>query len=177
MPCKPINPFDVVAATIDALLLDWMPGAALNDRWLILSDSPERLEGIPSPAVLYRCSIPIPASGYVDLRMFVWHVSAIPAVPRNLRLALHIQTPGLQGGSFENHEFITTPTPQGPQPTGLCVARGQRFQTLDPHPVLSGGLPANTTVGIQLRSLGEGDFYGAVHQMRVLGPVNSTLYV
>jgi len=54
----------------------WASSEALGSRWLVVSNAPESIHNYGAgPRTLYKVRIPIPASGQLDLRTYLWHVN------------------------------------------------------------------------------------------------------
>lgn len=128
MPCAN-DQFTVIPVSVATQLHPWEGGFGSGGVWLFLSDSPEEVPaGVPDPSVLYRCVIPFPATGIIDINAFLWHINR-DAQTKNLRLVFQVASPGGYAGEFNGHLYITSTG--SPQPVGLCIALAQLSDTLD----------------------------------------------
>lgn len=84
----------------------WSQALADNDRWLVLSGAPEKVKSSQSnlPRRLYDCIIPIPESGHLDCRVYVWHVNTCDfsiRIATIIRLSDQVDAPA----TFLNHRW------------------------------------------------------------------------
>lgn len=120
-----------------------------NDRWLILSNSPETVnldEGAISWLYynLYKTSIEVPSTGILKFRLYFWHVNGTSAASLTYQLRLSIAESG-SNGTITAHTAVTPATQDFVQ-TGICLADAQLFGTLD------GATSGQTIVGGGQRS-------------------------
>ncbi len=98
--------------------------------FLIVSNSPETIGKVIAPKTLYKAPIPIPASGSVRFRLFVWHATTGHG-DRRYGLEVFLST---GSGTIGNMVGLTRDDPftaTGIYNAGLCLAKAQLLNGLD----------------------------------------------
>ncbi|MCH8275176.1 MAG: hypothetical protein IH851_10335 [Armatimonadetes bacterium] len=182
MPCTEKNAGkDLNTGVPDYGGLNWASGVSSNNRALVVSNWPETIElewpdeadqegEIPFPAQLYRCEIPLPQSGELEFRLFLWHVNATGS-----QKYFHIVLRMLEGTPAEVVEHRSEFGIQDPiSATGICLAKVHLFGGTNWVNRPGGDIPTNGELGLPLGGYevvedgpqGNG-FIGAIHEFKV----------
>ena len=150
-----------------------------NDRWLVVSNSPETLNTTTFPAphrwTLYKRSITVPASGELKLRLFLWHLNSLgedDTIAFQLRLGI---AESGKTGTVIKHKKITSNPLIGIVDNGICLAAAQRFSTLEdvtPGQTVPGG---GAEWALSLGSATQTNLLGAVHELDITAEGGTTL--
>lgn len=144
-----------------------------NDRWLIVSNSPETLSlAVGSHETLYKCSIVVPATGLLKLRLYAWHLNT-QTNPLTFQLRIGIAEAGTIG-TVSAHRSIT-PSDTVFLTKGICVAPAHLFGSLDAATTGQTVPGGGAELAISLGTSANGALLGTVHEFDITAPVGATL--
>lgn len=143
----------------------------------MVSDAPEEIDpgawsGYPyTVGQLYRCSIPIPTSGELHLRVFLWHVNKTGAT-RTIWIALRTVSGSV---SLKDHRALTPSPPDYPSYPdlylrGRCLAKAQLFASITEAGYHTGTrITSSSDVGLGNHEVVTNEAVTAIHEFTLEG--------
>jgi hypothetical protein len=146
-------------------------------RYLVVSNAPETItpdtwNGDTNPVgQLYRCRIPLPASGELPVRVFLWHKNEIGAI-KTIWIALRM---GSGSAQLIDHRALAPDYGQE-YDRGMCLAKAQLFGTIEEtgyHTATE--ITATSDVGLGNYEVKNGEMVTAIHEFTVKGSPGQVL--
>jgi hypothetical protein len=176
-------PFVIKKGFEDRIPRSWLGWAPTNDRWLVVSNSPETFDPADSSGqvqVLYKTNdahdIVIPGGGKLYLRVFLWHANGGSGLSdkRYVHVVCKPVTGSLQGIAESKVESQIVGVNSDLSVPGICLAKAHLFGTVDNN---WGSSTSSGQIILNAHELEPGELVAAVHELRIDGTAGNKVQV
>ncbi len=176
-------PFAIKKGFEDGISRSWLGWDPTNDRWLLVSNSPETFDPADSNGqvqVLYKTNddhdIMIPSGGKLYLRVFLWHANGGSGLgdKRYVHVVCKPATGSLQGIAESKVERQIVGSNSDLSVPGICLAKAHLFGTVDNN---WGSSTSSGQIILNAHQVDPGKLLAAVPEFRIDGTAGNKVQV